>query len=398
MRRNEPMTANRPWGRSVAGIVITMATIVYFFGTEGFGGQERDSGHHPTRESRRPGQRPKASFSIPVELLDRMESLPGDLGPLPAVPVPKENPQTPEKIELGKLLFFDPRMSGNGHWSCATCHNPSLFFADGLPRALGFLERELGRHTPTILNAAYYTSQFWDGRASSLEEQAVMPVLSMAEMNISKDELESRLNHIPEYQRRFQEVFGGKPTLQRVGMAIAAYERTLVTGDSRFDRYMRGEKNALSLEEKRGLALFIGRASCSQCHNGPNFSDSQFHNVGTRHVGPMAVDLGRMSVTKNPEDMHAFKTPTLRNIALTAPYMHDGVLPTLEEVIEFYDLGGEDVAHKSPKIVPLNLNPQEKADLVSFLKALTSEQLPVVTFPQLPVNGVSIDYGPLPIK
>lgn len=347
-----------------------------------------------------PVNRPKKAFTIPIEFLDKLDKLPGNLGPLPPVPVPENNPQTPEKIELGKLLFFDPRLSGNGHWACATCHNPSMAFTDGLPRGLGFLERELGRHTPTILNAAYYTTQFWDGRAASLEEQAQMPVLAMSEMNLSKEELADRLARIPEYVIRFKKVFNAPPAIEGAAKAIASYERTLISGDSRFDLYIKGDKNALSTQEKRGLILYIGKASCSGCHNGPNFSDNKFHNVGTRHVGPLAVDLGRMAVSKSPEDMHAFKTPGLRNIALTAPYMHDGVLRTLEEVVEFYNKGGEmhNMGHKSEKIQPLNLTEGEKADLVAFLKSLTSKTLPAVTVPQLPPDNGTIVYGPTKFK
>jgi cytochrome c peroxidase len=354
--------------------IIPLFSILMFAAT---GARAQDS-------SQAPPNRPSKPFEIPIEFLDQLDQLPGDLGPLPAVPIPADNPQTPEKIELGKLLFFDPRLSGNGHWACATCHNPSLGYSDGLPRALGFMETELGRHTPTILNAAYNTSQFWDGRAKSLEEQAKMPVLSKAEMNMLEKEVVSFLNGIPDYRRRFKSVFGGTPTLNDAAKAIASFERTLVAGDSRFDRYMKGDKKALTIQEKKGLILFMGKASCTQCHNGPNFSDSKFHNVGTKHVGPLAVDHGRMNVTSNPNDMHAFKTPTLRNIAITPPYMHDGVFSTLEQVVEFYNKGGENKPHKSPKIFPLNLTDEEKANLVAFMKTLTSEHLPEVAAPQLP--------------
>ena len=327
--------------------------------------------------------RPNTDLPITIEVLDQLKSLPGDLAPLPEVPIPKDNPQSPDKIELGKMLFFDPRLSGNGHWACATCHNPAFAFTDGLPRALGFFEKELGRHTPSLLNTAYNTSQFWDGRVATLEEQARMPILNKQEMNNTEEELEKRLNRIPGYQKRFDEVFGGPATLDRVARAIAAFQRTLVTGESRFDRYLKGDKGALTDQEKSGLILFISKAACTQCHNGPNLTDNRFHNVGTLHVGPLKVDLGRMNVTRDPNDMHAFKTPGLRNVALTPPYMHDGVLGSLEEVIEFYNKGGEDLPNKSPKIFKLNLTKQGKADLVAFLKALTSRPLQV-TIPQLP--------------
>lgn len=379
------------------GLMVTMILAVLIWEKEGISGGSHDA-DQASQVATAPVKRPDTAFTIPLEILDQMDQLPGGLGPLPAVPVPEDNPQTPAKIELGKMLFFDPRLSGNGHWACATCHNPALSFTDGLPRGLGFLERELGRHTPTLLNVAYYTSQFWDGRAATLEEQATMPILSMAEMNITQDEVEKRLNSITGYRKRFQKVFGDLPSLDLMGKAIAAFERTLVTGDSRFDRYMKGDKQALTDEEKRGLLLFIGKASCSQCHNGPIFSDNKFHNIGTKHVGPLAVDLGRMAVSNDPKDMHAFKTPGLRHIALTPPYMHDGILNTLEEVVEFYDKGGENMMNKSPKIVPLKLTKQEKADLVAFMRALTSEDLLVVAIPQLPIDGFTVSHKPLPFK
>ena len=374
MRTTHLERKSRGW-MVLSGLLLAVALMSLSFHEEGLSveGPEADS------------SRPQTAFPITVERLDQLEALPGDLAPLQKVPIPKDNPQSPSKIELGKMLFFDPRLSGNGHWACATCHNPSMAFSDGLPRALGFLEKELGRHTPSILNAAYNTSQMWDGRAVSLEDQAKIPILNEQEMNISQEELNKRLNHIPEYRRRFEEVFGGPATLDRVAKALSSFQRTLVTRDSRFDRYLRGDKQALNDQEKRGLILFISKAACTQCHNGPNLTDNQFHNVGTLHVGPLMVDMGRMNVTKDPKDMHAFKTPSLRNVALTPPYMHDGVLGTLEEVVEFYSKGGEDLPNKSPKIFKLDLTERERADLVAFLEALTG-RLPELSIPQLPLG------------
>jgi cytochrome c peroxidase len=321
---------------------------------------------------------------ITLESLDTMTTLPGEITPLPEVVAPKDNPMTPDKVELGKMLFFDPRLSGNDHWACATCHNPSLGFSDGLARSLGFGdETELDRHAPTVLNIAYNTAQFWDGRAPTMEAQAVGPIQAEREMNSKPEELEKKLNGIPEYKERFMKVFGEPVTMPNIGKAIAAFERTLVTRDSPFDRYMRGDKNALTTREKRGLILFVSKAACTQCHNGPNFTDNQFHNIGLPQVGPAKEDLGRYVVTKDEKDKRAFKTPTLRNVTLTPPYMHNGVFRTLEEVVDFYNKGGGDDPNMSPKIFKLNLTDKEKEDLVVFLKTLTGH-LPIVSYPQLP--------------
>lgn len=321
---------------------------------------------------------------ITQETLDTMTVLPGDIAPLPEVMVPKDNPMTPAKVELGKMLFFDPRLSGNDHWACATCHNPSLGFSDGLPRSLGFGdETELGRHAPTVLNIAYNTAQFWDGRAPTMEQQAIGPIQAGREMNSNPKELEKELNSIPEYKERFMKVFGEPVTMPNIGKAIAAFERTLVTRDAPFDRYIRGDKNSLNTQEKRGLILYISKAACSQCHNGANFTDNQFHNIGLPQVGPLKEDLGRYEVTKNEKDKRAFKTPTLRNVTMTPPYMHNGVFKTLEEVVDFYNKGGGEDRNKSSKIFKLNLTDKEKEDLVAFLKTLTGN-VPIVSYPQLP--------------
>jgi cytochrome c peroxidase len=321
---------------------------------------------------------------ITPESLDGMKALPGELSPLPEVTVPKDNPMTPGKVELGKMLFFDPRMSGNNHWACATCHNPSLGFSDGLPRSLGFGdETELGRHAPTVLNIAYNTSQFWDGRAPTMEAQAMGPIQADREMNSKPEELEKELNGIPEYKERFMKVFGEPVTLPNIGKAIATFERTLITRDAPFDRYMRGNKAALTDQEKRGLILFVSKAACTRCHNGHNFTDNQFHNLGTPPAGPLKEDLGRYVVTKDEKDKRAFKTPTLRNITLTPPYMHNGVFKTIEEVVDFYNRGGGDDPNKSDKIFKLDLTDKEKEDLIAFLKTLNGN-LPIVSYPQLP--------------
>lgn len=325
----------------------------------------------------------KMSTPITIEILDQMTKLQGDIGSLPAVPIPSGNLQTPEKVELGKMLFFDKRLSGNNTISCGTCHDPAKGFSDGKARAIGFGGKELGRHSPTILNAAYNGPQFWDGRSPSLEDQAMKPIEANVEMNLPREVMVGRLISIPEYKRRFRTIFGEDPSLENVGMAIAAFERTVITPNAPFDRYARGDKQALSPQEKRGLILFMSKAACTQCHNDPNFSDNKFHVLGVPQKGPLAEDSGRYEVTKDEKDKGAFKTPSLRNIALTAPYMHDGAFETLDEVVEFYNQGGGSVPHKSPKLLKLRLTKQEKSDLVAFLKVLTGTQ-PVVSMPQLP--------------
>jgi cytochrome c peroxidase len=296
-------------------------------------------------------------------MLDTLKTLPGGLAALPAVPIPADNPQSAAKIELGKKLFFDTRLSLDRASSCATCHSPEKAFADSLPRAKGFKGALLPRNSPTVLNAAYNSAQFWDGRAATLDEQCKGPLLAPAEMNmLDEKHLVDRLNSIPGYRHDFQSIFGGSPSLDSVTRAVAAFERTLVTPDSRFDRYAMGDKSALSDSEKRGLILFIGKAACSECHNGPNFTDNKYHNLGIAAAHGSPDDVGRFAVTKNAEDRNSFKTPTLRNIALTAPYMHDGSSATLEEVVELYDRGGGDTPNKSKLIYKLDLTAQEKAD------------------------------------
>ena len=317
----------------------------------------------------------KARKNVPVTVkdLDKMKKFQGDLGPLPKVKIPANNPQTRAKIKLGKMLFFDKRLSRDLSMSCATCHDPAKGFADGQPRATGFGGKELGRHSPTILNAAYNEPQFWDGRASGLENQAQGPIEADVEMNLPREIMVARLIAIPEYKKRIRRIFGEDPSLENVGAAIAAYERTLVTPGSKFDKYARGNKKALTQKEKKGLILFMAKAACTQCHNGFNFTDNQFHVLGVPQEGPLKKDHGRYEVTKDEKDRGAFKTPTLRNITLTAPYMHDGVFNTLEEVVDFYNDGGGKVRNKSAKMLKLNLTKREKQDLIAFLKTLTGK-------------------------
>jgi cytochrome c peroxidase len=316
--------------------------------------------------------------AITAEMVDSMKVLPGGLGALDAVPSPADNPQTEAKVELGRRLFFDPRLSLDRSTSCASCHSPEKAFTDGLARSKGFQGVSLPRNSPTVLNAAYNSAQFWDGRAATLDEQCKGPLMSAAEMSmIDEQHLVQRLNHIPAYAQDFKTVFNAGPSLDRVAKAIAAFERTLVTPDSRFDRYAHGDKSALNATEKRGLALFFSKAACSECHKGPNFTDNQYHDLGIA-----GGDAGRYYVTRKEEDRNAFKTPTLRNVELTAPYMHDGTTATLQEVIDLYDRGGGERTHKSKLLYPLNLTVQEKADLLAFLKTLTGT-IPRVDVPEM---------------
>ena len=297
--------------------------------------------------------------------------------------IPKDNPITKAKVALGKQLYFDPRLSVDGTVSCATCHNPALGFSNGLPFGVGIKGQKGNRNTPTVINRIFSTLQFWDGRAASLEEQALGPIQNPIEMGFTLEGVVKRLNGIKGYREQFRKVFGTDVTADGIAKAIAAFERTLISGDSPFDRYeFGGDEKALSPAAKRGLEIFRGKGNCASCHAGPNFTDERFHNLGVGFDKPNP-DLGRYNVTKKEEDKGAFKTPTLRDVALTAPYMHDGSLKTLEEVIEFYNKGGIKNPYLDKEIKPLNLTEQEKKDLVAFLKALTGRPIRVKA-PELP--------------
>jgi cytochrome c peroxidase len=310
--------------------------------------------------------------------------LPAFLGPLPAVKAPKDNPITDAKIELGRMLYFDPRLSGNGTVSCATCHNPALGFSDGQAKSIGINGTILGRSSPTVLNAAHYKMQFWDGRAATLEDQAKGPLLNPNEMKGDEKVMVEAVRAIPGYQKLFREVFNSEPTFDTIAKAVATYERIVVDQDSPFDRYARGYENAISQQAKRGLEVFTLQARCASCHSGPNFSDSKFHNIGLPDN-----DQGRIAISKEPADAKAFKTPTLRNIALTGPYMHDGSLKTLRQVIDHYvdaPQKPENRSKLSPLMPVIKLSEQEKSDLEAFLKTLTGDKRDprVNVVPELP--------------
>jgi cytochrome c peroxidase len=303
---------------------------------------------------------------------------------LPAVKHPKDNVPSPEKISLGKQLYFDPRMSLDNTVSCATCHDPQKGWSNGEAVATGVGGLKGGRSSPTIINAAYGRMQFWDGRAANLEEQALGPIQNPIEMTMSLDKVVERLNQIAGYQQQFQDIFGTDVTSEGIALAIAAYERTVLSGDAPYDRFKAGDTSALSESAQRGLKLFTGRAQCTSCHSGPNFTDNAFHNVGVS-IDKETPDLGRFEISGLEGDKGSFKTPTLREIARTAPYMHDGSQKTLEEVIEHYNKGGTPNPQLDEGIFVLNLTPEEKTDLISFLKeGLSSDSYPVHEPPALP--------------
>lgn len=304
------------------------------------------------------------------------------LAGLPAVPEPPDNPTTPAKVELGRLLFFDPRLSVDGTVACATCHQPNRAFTDGRVVAIGVRQLAGTRNTPTLLNTAYNLSQFRDGRARTLEEQALAPIANELEMGSTMPDTVSRLNAIDGYRSRFQAVFGTAVTPENLARAIAAFERTLISGDAPWDRHNLGDIDALSEKAKLGIKIFRHRGRCSLCHIGPTFTDNAFHNLGIG-TDTNPPDAGRYEVSREPKDIGAFRTPSLRDIAATAPYMHDGSLKTLEEVVDFYDTGGTANPNLDPRIQARNFTAAEKEALVEFLRAL-SGKYPVEAAPQLP--------------
>jgi cytochrome c peroxidase len=288
------------------------------------------------------------------------------------------------RIELGKLLYFDPRLSIDNTVSCASCHDPDKGWSNGEATAAGVGGQRGGRSAPTILNSAYSKFQFWDGRAGSLEEQALGPIANPIEMNLSHEEMVKKLNAIEGYRAQFQKVFGTEVTKEGVAKAIAAFERTINSGDAPYDRFKGGDSSALSAAAQAGMKLFFGKANCSSCHVGASFTDNAFHNIGIGMDKPNP-DPGRKDQSKLAGDMGAFKTPTLREIARTGPYMHDGSVATLEDVVAYYDKGGHPNPFLDEELFALKLTNTEKAALVSFLKeGLSSSQYPHVKAPTLP--------------
>jgi cytochrome c peroxidase len=297
-----------------------------------------------------------------------------------AIPFPPSNPYTPEKAALGKALFFEPRLSGAENMNCATCHNPSFGWEGASKTAIGAKNTRLGRQAPTVLNVAWVHPFFWDGRADTAEAQAVGPIQADVEMNMPMAELIDRLKAIPGYQSWFDKIFPGEGIKsETIAKAIATFERTVVASYAPFDAWIDGDEAAISESAKRGFQLFVGKAECSKCHAGWNFSDNKFHDIGTT-----STDIGRAKIdTTDPKAMYAFKTPSLRDTAQRAPYMHNGEWATLEDVMRHYVGGGIDRPSRSPLMRPVKLSDAEIADLIEFLKSLTGSKQ-IVTLPILP--------------
>ncbi|MGH9664179.1 MAG: cytochrome-c peroxidase [Bryobacteraceae bacterium] len=299
---------------------------------------------------------------------------------LPPVPIPASNPLTADGVALGRRLFYDARLSGDNSLACASCHNPLLAFTDGRQRSTGARGKLGTRNAPTLLNAAYSPLQFWDGRAQSLEQQAAGPIANPIEMNQAHDLCASKLQSDAGYKAEFERVYGPGPvTIGKIEQALAAFERTIISGGSPFDRYQYGgDRKALTPAALRGYQVFTGAAkgNCSTCHTiGKTyalFTDGKFHNIGAgvNDDGEL-TDLGRYDATKAEPDKGAFKTPTLRNVAKTAPYMHDGSMKTLKAVVDFYAGQGNSNPYLDPEIKKIKLTGRERADLVEFLKSLT---------------------------
>jgi cytochrome c peroxidase len=296
------------------------------------------------------------------------------------IPFPDDDPYSEAKDTLGRMLFFDPILSGAGDHSCASCHNPSLSWGDGLPKAVG--EQQLPLRSPTLYNVAWGQVYGWDGKFRSLEAVAFAPITSPANMNRKEDDLLAALADIPGYRKAFSKAFPDDPSpnRQNIESALATFERTLVSSTAPFDRWIEGEESAIDDAAKRGFDLFNGKAGCAECHQGWNFTDGSFHDIGTAS----GDDIGRARLFPSSVKLrYAFKVPTLRDVARRAPYMHDGSEPTLEAVIDLYDRGGIDRPSRSELIKPLGLTAQEKNDLVAFLETLTEEPEPFVS-PTLP--------------
>ncbi|MGK5595487.1 MAG: cytochrome-c peroxidase [Parachlamydiaceae bacterium] len=326
------------------------------------------------------------STSTPAAEKEEHEEIVPPLG-LPPIPWPQDNPYSKEKAELGRLLYFDKRLSSDHTISCATCHSIKCAYSDCKAIAIGISDFKGTRNSPTVVNAAYAKFLFWDGRASSLEEQSKGPIANPKEMSAVKDADEAhrqcveRIQRSKGYQKLFKNVFGSEIiTIDEIAKAIATFERTILSGNSPYDRYQAGDKSALTAEQVRGLEVFK-KVKCSHCHADFNFGDARFLNIGVGMDKP-EPDLGRFAITREEKDWGAFKVPTLREVEHTAPYMHDGSLLTLEDVVDYYDRGGIKNKNLHPLIKPLNLSQEDKQALVSFLKSLSGEGWQHVKEPQ----------------
>ena len=271
------------------------------------------------------------------------------------MPVPEDNPLTVDRVERGRELFFDKQLSRDYTIACASCHDPERAFSDGRPVPIGVFNRLGRRSAPALINPGYGRAFFWDGRAATLEEQVLQPIQDRNEMDMTLPEVSARV---------------GLP-IEEVSRSLASFVRSLLSGGSPFDRFVNGDRDALTAEQQAGLQLFRGKANCSACHVGPTFSDERFHNTGVAWHDGHLLDEGRFGVTGRAEDRGAFKTPTLREIARTAPYMHDGSIGTLDDVVEYYDRGGNANPHLDVELRPLRLSDSEKKALASFLASLS---------------------------
>ncbi|HUZ73287.1 MAG TPA: cytochrome c peroxidase [Stellaceae bacterium] len=297
------------------------------------------------------------------------------------VPFPDDDGYTDAKATLGRMLFFDPILSGSGVQSCASCHNPGLSWGNGLARGIGASGKPLPYRVPTLLDVAWIPVLGWEGKFPDLEHVAFTPITSPTMMNRKEADLVAALSAIPGYRHAFAAAFpDGAITRPHIEAALATFERTIVAGEAPFDRWIDGDEKAISAAAKRGFDLFNGKAGCAQCHSGWNFTAGDFYDIGTG----TGSDIGRGSLFPNsPKLRYAFKVPTLRDVARRAPYMHDGSEPTLEAVLALYDRGGVDRPSRSELIKPLNLTKADKADLVAFLRTLTGDSAPAA-FPVLP--------------
>ncbi len=394
----------------LAGIVFFSAVMAALFISEG----ARDDMTAPEEAqvaATAPLSQQETVTEAPVTIPSREDLRGMGLGPLPPIVMPADNPQSEAKAELGKLLFFDNRMSGDGLVSCATCHAPALGWGDGNALSLGYPGTMHWRNSQTIINSAYYTQLFWAGESKSLEAQAKSAMTGNLAGNLDPAMAEERLRQMPEYVRRFREVFGtDAPAFDDALRAIAAFEATIVSRNVPFDRYMEGDDTALSPEALQGLGLFTGKAGCIECHSGPLLSDQSFHNTGVpsqpefesnplRQISlryqhrargvPESVyreadrDLGLFYTTKLDSDKGKFRTPSLREVGQTGPYMHNGAFSTLAEVVEFYNLGGGDDPSKDALLRPLGLTRQEMDNLVEFLGSLTGDEI-IIEVPTMP--------------
>jgi cytochrome c peroxidase len=301
---------------------------------------------------------------------------------LPPLIWPTNNPYSAEKAELGRYLYFDRRLSADGSVSCASCHEPSHAFTDAAASSTGIRGQKGNRSAPTILNRAYSLAQFWDGRSGTLEDQAKGPMANPIEMGNTHEAIVTTLVKVQGYGPMFRKAFGSDSIdIDRVAMAIACFERTVLSGNAPYDKYKRGVTSALSAEQVRGMTLFFGKAACDRCHEGANFTLNAYANIGVGMDKP-DPDVGRYAVTHDPRDWGVFKVPTLREIEHTAPYMHDGSLKTLDSVVEFYNKGGIANKNLDANVRQLHLSDQEKSNMVAFLRSLSGEGWQAVKAPE----------------